>query len=139
MSNFQTVLVAIFLSFFVFGVLIFSGVIDLGISSNSNAPQGRVTIWGTFPSSEMYDVIDSMNDSNKELNVTYIKKNPPTYQQELIEAFANGAGPDLFIITPDMIAKNNNFIYKICHDVTPNSSNNQKDVNNIVASFKFLD
>ena len=34
---------------------------------------------------------------------------------------------------------NNNFIYKICHDVTPNSSNNQKDVNNIVASFKFLD
>jgi ABC-type glycerol-3-phosphate transport system substrate-binding protein len=35
------------------------------------------------------------------------------YQQSLIEAFANGTGPDVFFITPDMVIKNSSFIYTI--------------------------
>jgi ABC-type glycerol-3-phosphate transport system substrate-binding protein len=112
MSNFQTILVAIFLAFFVFAVLIFSGAIKLG-GTSSNTPQGRVLIWGTFPSQYVSGAIDSISAANKELTVVYEKKDADTYQQDLITAFANGAGPDLFIITPDMIAANNNFIYKI--------------------------
>lgn len=113
MSNFQTILVAIFLAFFVFAVLIFSGIIKLGGSSSSDGPQGKVAIWGTFSSSALTNTLDSIKNTNKELNVTYTRKDTSTYQQDLVEAFANGVGPDLFIITPDMIEKNNNFIYKI--------------------------
>jgi len=114
MSNFQTILVAVFLAFFVFAVLIFSGAIKIGgLSGGNGAPAGKVIIWGTFSSSALADTLDSINKSNKDLNVIYIRKDLSTYQQDIIEAFANGQGPDLFIITPDMIQKNNNFIYKI--------------------------
>ena len=112
MSNFQTILVAIFLAFFVFAVLIFSGVIKIGGGSSSTI-QGKVIIWGVFPYSNMTNAIDGVEKENKDLTVIYVQKNPTTYQQDLIEAFANGKGPDLFIITPDMIVKNDNFIYKI--------------------------
>jgi len=114
MSNFQTILVAVFLAFFVFAVLIFSGVINIGgLSSKNGTPQGKVVIWGTFSSSDLTDTLDSINKNNRDLSVIYIPKDSSTYQQDLIEAFANGIGPDLFIITPDMVQKNNNFIYKI--------------------------
>ena len=114
MSNFQTILVAVFLAFFVFAVLIFSGVIKIdGLSGGSGTPQGKVVIWGTFSSSDLTNTFNSLNTTNRELNVIYIRKDLSTYQQDLIEAFANSVGPDLFIITPDMIQKNNNFIYKI--------------------------
>lgn len=112
MNNFQTILVAIFLAFFVFAVLIFSGAIKIG-KDKSDGIVGKVTIWGTFPNSVMTDAIDSIVSENKNLNFVYSKKEASTYQQDLIEAFANGKGPDLFIISPDMIQRNNNFIYKI--------------------------
>ena len=112
MSNFQTILVAIFLAFFVFAVLIFSGVIKIGGGSSSTI-QGKVIIWGVFPNSTVTNAIDGVEKENKDLTVTYVQKNPTTYQQDLIEAFANGKGPDLFVIAPDMIVKNDNFIYKI--------------------------
>jgi ABC-type glycerol-3-phosphate transport system substrate-binding protein len=114
MNNFQTILVAVFLSFFVFAVLIFSGVIKIGgLSNNSNQPQGKLVLWGTLSNQLLSNTVDSVNNANKDLNFKYVQKNPETYQQDLVESFANGNGPDLFMITPDMIQRNNNFIYKI--------------------------
>lgn len=120
MSNFQTILVAIFLAFFVFAVLIFSGLIDIGgFTGGDGKPQGKVVIWGIFPGTPLINTFDAIKDSNKDVNIRYVRKDPTTYQQELIEAFANGTGPDLFIITPDMIQKNFNFIYKIPYTSYP--------------------
>lgn len=112
MNNFQTILVAVFLSFFVFAVLIFSGVIKIG-GSSAKLPQGTVAIWGTLPGDSLTSTLDNIGSTNRELSIYYERKDPATYQQDLIEAFANGVGPDLFVITPDMIQANNNFIYKI--------------------------
>ena len=69
-----------------------------------------VVVWGTFPSSTFNKVIDVVK--NQDLRITYVQKSENTYQQDLIEAFANGKGPDLYMITADMIKKNINFIYK---------------------------
>lgn len=114
MNNFQTIIVAVFLAFFVFAVLIFSGLIKLGgSSSNSNTPSGKIVIWGTFSNPDLVKVFETLNTDNKDLIVTYVKKPEATYQQSLIEAFAGGTGPDLFFITPDMVIKNEKFIYKI--------------------------
>ena len=59
MSNFQTILVAIFLAFFVFAVLIFSGVIKIdGLTKDKSIPGGKVVVWGTFPSSSLSKVFE---------------------------------------------------------------------------------
>jgi ABC-type glycerol-3-phosphate transport system substrate-binding protein len=114
MNNFQTILVGIFLAFFVFAVLIFSGLLKIGgKASTSTAPVGKVVIWGTFSNTDIYKVLEDLNGANKDLTVTYVKKDQATYQQSLIESFAAGNGPDLFIITPDMIIKDDPYIYKI--------------------------
>ena len=112
MNNFQTILVAVFLAFFIFAVLIFSGAINLG-TKGKTGPQGKVIVWGTYSNNVFSTAMDTINRTNKDLNLVYIRKNQETYQQDLIEAFANGKGPDLFVITPDMIQSNKNFIYKI--------------------------
>ena len=102
------------MAFFVFGVLIFSGILKIGKSSTQDTgPVGKVTIWGTFSAPTIFKVFEDANSANKNLSITYIKKDDTTYQQDLVEAFAKGTGPDLFFITPDMIVKNENFIYKI--------------------------
>lgn len=113
MNNFQTILVAIFLAFFVFAVLIFSGAIKIGNDPSKTGAQGKITIWGTFPKSSISDALESINASNNNLTLNYTQKDIASYQEDLIESFAAGNGPDLFIITPDMIIKNKNFIYKI--------------------------
>lgn len=120
MNNFQTILVAIFLAFFVFAVLIFSGLIKLGNSSNStNQPQGKVVVWGTFSAPDIFKVFQDATGKNQDLSITYVRKNEATYQQDLIESFANGTGPDLFFVTPDMVIKNENYIYKIPYTSYP--------------------
>jgi len=113
MNNFQTILVAVFMAFFIFAVMIFSGAIKIGGSSSTSGVTGKIVIWGTFPNSVFSNALDNLGTANKDLKLNYIKKNADTYQQDLVEAFANGQGPDLFVITPDMIQRNSNFIYKI--------------------------
>jgi ABC-type glycerol-3-phosphate transport system substrate-binding protein len=115
MNNFQTILVAIFLAFFVFAVLIFSGILKIGSDSKDKAkPIGKVVIWGTFNNSpEFSKVFEDTNSANMDLSISYSKKNESTYEKSLIEAFASGNGPDLFFMTPAMIQKFSNFVYKI--------------------------
>ncbi|MES2930325.1 MAG: extracellular solute-binding protein [Patescibacteria group bacterium] len=123
MNNFQTILVAVFMAFFVFAVLIFSGLINIGGSSDtSNGLVGKVVIWGTFSNPEIHEVFDKISETNQELVISYVTKKEATYQKELVEAFANGTGPDLFIISPDMIQNNRNFIYAIPYASYPEKS-----------------
>lgn len=115
MNNFQTILVAVFLAFFVFAVLIFSGILKIGDSSTDKAkPIGKVVIWGTFNNTpEFSKVFEDTNSANMDLAISYVKKNESTYEKSLIEAFAAGNGPDLFFMTPAMIQKFSSFVYKI--------------------------
>jgi ABC-type glycerol-3-phosphate transport system substrate-binding protein len=115
-SNFQTILIAVFLAFFVFAVLIFSGLIKVDDNSSdgtTTALTGKVTIWGTFSNSNLAHAFDAINEANRDLAISYVRKDASTYQQSLIEAFASGTGPDLFFITSDMVMKNEGFVYKI--------------------------
>lgn len=111
-ANFQTIFLAIFLAFFVFGVLIFAEILPIGKSSkSSNTLKGTVTVWGTFPTSEISTVFDQIGSDNNELVLTYVQKPASEYQQLLVEAFAIDKGPDMFIISEDMIIKNKQYIY----------------------------
>lgn len=125
MNNFQTILVAIFLAFFVFGVLIFSGIIKIGGSKTGlSAISGKVVVWGVLPSSDpsIANLFEGIGGSNASFTVDYVKQEESTYQNNLIEAFAKGQGPDLFILTPDMILKNSSFLYEIPYNSLPEKS-----------------
>lgn len=114
MNNLQTIIVGVFMAFFIFAVLIFSGLIKIGDSSSSATPQGKIVIWGTFPATqEFIDALQKISDTNKDLIVTYVKKPEATYQQIITDAIANGTGPDIFLLPSTMIIKNENFISKI--------------------------
>jgi len=114
MNNFQTILVAIFLAFFVFGVLIFSGALKIGEKkTGTDAISGKIIIWGDLPQREMSDLFVNNLANNGTYSVSYVEQKKEDYQQNLIEAFARGEGPDLFILSQDMILKNSSFIYKI--------------------------
>ncbi len=114
MNNFQTILVAIFLAFFVFGVLIFSGAINIGNKKDPTAIVGNVVIWGTLPDSEVSELISkNILQTGDSSSIKYVQQNKESYQQNIIEAFAKDKAPDLMILTPDMIFRNNSFIFKI--------------------------
>lgn len=121
MNNFQTILVAIFLAFFVFAVLIFSGAINMDGKKGQSLVSGKVVIWGTIPSSQISMLIQNIiNDDSA--SIKYVEQDKDKYQNNLIEAFAKDQGPDLFILTPDMVIRNNNFIYKIPYETYPEKS-----------------
>lgn len=111
MNNFKTILIIVFLVFFVLGVAIFSGIIKIG-GDTTTTPQGNIVLWGTFNNPEIYKIIGNLNQTNKNLNINYVVKPANTYEQSLIEAFASGTGPDLFIMNSSMIKKFEKFVYK---------------------------
>ncbi len=120
MSNFQTILVAVFLAFFVFAVLIFSGIINIGgISGDKAVPQGKIVVWGTFSEPDVPRVFEDLSAENRELNISYIRKPESTYAQSLLQAFAAGTGPDIFFITPDMVIENEAFVFKLPYENYP--------------------
>jgi len=117
-NNFQTILIGIFLAFFLFAVLIFSGLLPIkGIKKTPVTKiQGSAVLWGTFPDLEISKLFQTISSNNEGLQLTYVEKNKDTYQDDLIEAFASNKGPDLFFISDDMVLKNEKFIYKLPYE-----------------------
>lgn len=113
-DKFQTILLGIFLAFFVFAVFVFSGLLPIGQKkSNDTEIVGNITIWGTFDTLLVSDIFNQLIATNKELNIKYIEKDPETYQKDLLQAFAKGEGPDLFIVSNNNFLQNESFTYEI--------------------------
>ncbi len=96
MSNFQIIVTGLFVFFIIAGVGIFAAFGGL-LGGSSTGP---VTMWGTFDSSIMSNMLTELRSSNKVFaNVTYVQKNPATYESDLLNAMASGSGPDLFMVS----------------------------------------
>lgn len=110
MKTFQPILLGIFVFLAVVGVLIFAGI---GINTGGNAI-GNVMIWGTLPQAQMQAVLEDIRLTRSDFSgVSYIAKDPRTYQSDLIEALAAGKGPDLFLLSQDRILQNYDKILRI--------------------------
>lgn len=118
-SNFQTIILAIFLAFFVFAVLIFSGFLPIGKKGPSQKLVGNVTIWGTVPAIEFAKAIEDVNTKNPDLIVKYSQKDINTYSDTIVQAIASGTGPDLFMLPDDLILKETKFITPIAYTSYP--------------------
>ena len=101
-DNFQVIIVVVFIAMAIFGVLVFSGAIPIN-SKNQAGGLGTVTLWGTVKYSTMANLIEEFNRANPTFIVRYEEKSADTFDQDLLEAIASGAGPDMFLL-PDNLA-----------------------------------
>lgn len=98
-ASFQVILIIVFLAAAVFGVLVFSGAIPLG-GVDAPGGQGTVVVWGTVKSGSLNKPLDDFNKANPAFVVKYVEKSADTFDQDLLEALAEGTGPDMFFL-PD--------------------------------------
>jgi len=102
LSMFQLLLLVVFGSLAIAGVLIFS----LAIGGGATNTIGTVKIWGTLDQNAFAAVIRQAAEANADLGgVSYEQKDPKTYQNELTNALASGTGPDLFLLRQDYVQK----------------------------------
>lgn len=103
-STFQMILLVAFGFIALLAVLVFAGIIPLGSSSSSSQDLGSVTVWGTYDQNNLNAFFAKLNQADtKRVTFTYLQKDPETYADDLIEAFARGEGPDLFFADQKML------------------------------------
>jgi ABC-type glycerol-3-phosphate transport system substrate-binding protein len=103
----QMVVLIVFGIGIVLGVLFFSGKIPLpGDKSKQNGLSGAVTVWGVLPYGQMNSLMDTIEQQNKDLKITYVQKKPETIQSDLVNALSVGQGPDVFMMAPGQVAEN---------------------------------
>lgn len=115
MSRFQIIIIGIMMALVLIAVLMLGGVIP-GFKPGGGGGGKAVSLimWGTIPHEQIREPIESINAANgKIFNINYIEKNPGNYQSELIDALASGKGPDIWIISQDLILKNKDKIFLI--------------------------
>ena len=100
-GNFQIIILIVFIVAAVLGLLVFSGAIPLG--SGGKGSLGTVVLWGTVPGGEIAAALEDFNNANPTFVVNYMQKSAATFDQDLLEALASGAGPDMFFL-PDNLA-----------------------------------
>lgn len=102
MKNFQTITLVVFIVAAVFGILVFSGAVPIG-DENAPGALGNVVLWGTIRSDAILSALEEFNTANPTFILKYEEKSPETFDQDLLEALAQGRGPDLFFL-PDNLA-----------------------------------
>lgn len=106
MKNFQIILLVVFGIFAALAAAFFSGAIELPkkASETTFGVTGNVTMWGTLSKSALRDTLEFFNSQSKgELVLNYIQKDPKTYKKELLDSFAFGGTPDIFMLSQDLI------------------------------------
>ncbi len=117
---FQLGVVAFFLFLLMAGIAVFAT-----YGGKSSQEVGPVSIWGTFDRSAMETVIVELAGTDDAFqNVSYVQKSPDTYRQELTEAIARGAAPDIAMLDDSDVVS---FVAKI--DQIPYSTMSQRAFN----------
>ncbi|MCH7597828.1 extracellular solute-binding protein [Patescibacteria group bacterium] len=110
---FQLAILAVFAFLAIAGVIFFAF-----FSSGSKSTTGNVTLWGTLDASIMKEQLEFIRDATEDVEqrITYVEKDPRTYNDDLIEALASGTGPDLFLLAQDDIVRQLNKIFVVSYD-----------------------
>lgn len=101
MSKFKTGLLIVFILFIFIGLVVFA------LSKNKNTIQSaNLTVWGTISQSTFESFYASTPlVNNRNLVVSYFEKSEDNFDQEFIEALADGRGPDIVILPENMLFK----------------------------------
>jgi len=111
-SIFQTVVLALFVFIAIAGVAVFAG---FGGVNSKAVP--KATIWGTLPESMVNEVVRQLNLKSNVVDVTYVAKDPDTFQSDFVNALADGTGPDAVIISDKLLYSEENKLQPIPYTV----------------------
>ncbi|MCI5051055.1 MAG: extracellular solute-binding protein [Candidatus Pacebacteria bacterium] len=114
----KNIITGIFVFAAVIAFMVFSGVIKLGNSGQEAT--GQVTVWGTVPFQTIQRYVDQAKEQN--LTINYVEKRASNYEDELVNAFASGTGPDLFIMSHEGILRHSDKILEIPYESFPRSA-----------------
>ncbi len=123
-KTFQTILLIILSAGLGLGLMIVGGVINPPSRSSSNQQvqgTGSVVVWGPFPRSAFLEVVNNFNQENQNISLSYVAKNPASYEQDLLEAFAVGRAPDLFVLPHTYINRYKDKVLLIGNEALPSS------------------
>ncbi len=113
LSIFQIVVTGAFIFFTILGVILFAG-----IGGGGDTRIGRVVIWGTYDDQIMNGLFNSLSFKDKRFDtVTYVEKDPRFFDEELVEALASSAGPDIFFLAHDTIVRHKDKIFPISYEI----------------------
>lgn len=91
----QYIILGVFIFFLVVAVLVFAA---YG-TGNQSAKTATAVIWGTLPASLLTSITYNLNAQNPgALNISYREIAPDAFEQTLIEALAEGTGPDAVLM-----------------------------------------
>lgn len=113
-STFQIAFLAIFILIAIVGIAVFAG---FGGSSRAVIP--KATIWGTVPGYYVNEMVRNINIRSTLIEVSYIQKDPETFQSEFINALAEGRGPDAVLLDDDMLYSQKNKLQPIAFTTFP--------------------
>lgn len=100
-SPFQLILSAVFGVSALVGLFIFANFQGFGGSKDQ---VGSVVIWGTLPTVAMEKGLQELTDLNKDYGkIAYVERSPASFSSDLANALASGVGPDLIIISQEML------------------------------------
>ena len=118
LSVFQVILLASFSALAISGILVFALVMG-GAGGNAIGP---IVIWGTQEPSAFAVVLRQAAENDGRLaQVSYVQKDPATYETQLTEALAGGTGPDLFLLRQDYAMRNVGKVIPISNEYLPKS------------------
>jgi maltose-binding protein MalE len=84
-------------------VLVVFDIIPLG--RRQRPPFITITVW-SFEESRLWQGASARYTAAfPNIKIAYVKKNPETYEQELLNALASGKGPDIFALSNTQIVK----------------------------------
>jgi multiple sugar transport system substrate-binding protein len=94
------------------GVILFLLIIMIAVlilvetSTLCNEGDIELTWWKTFETSEnVQQLISDYQAAHKNVTINYVKKDINTYEQDLLNAYASGTGPDILSIHNDWLPK----------------------------------
>lgn len=99
----------------IFGVFIILGVIIFSASRGSDTrPENKVTIWGTLSQADFNSMLkEHPVGEKKEFSITYVQKRATEFDQDFIEALADGKGPDIVFLPHDSLWKHQRKLFPI--------------------------
>lgn len=118
MRPFQMILIATFLLLGLGGLgFLATG----GLSKNKVNPYGQqVIIWGTLDDAPFVQMLSNLQSTDKNAQVIrYVEKDYRTFDTELVNALSEGRGPDLIILSHEMLASYRAKIAPISYDSFP--------------------
>lgn len=98
-------------------VMVLTGALP-GIQTQDGRRGVSASMWGFIPSRDMENTLRVFGKENfGSIRLNYTEKNLDTYEEDLLNAMAGGSGPDIFMMTQDMILKHGNKAYVIPNTV----------------------